>query len=617
MKNKELKGYIILSLTFAVISSACASKPTTPATNATPAPLPKAPISSINPADLNIPGITDDPAPAAPAEEAPAEEGGEEEAPAEEGGEKPAETTPSTAASGAATPAPTATPADGTATPTPTATPADGTATPTPTATATPTPAPITCEAKIEGEFGLKIGEEKDLTGKITCSDGTSKDETNVKFTIADATIASINETTGVVKGLKAGTTKVYAENKTDSTMKTEISLTVNAVCSINFTPPTSLFTDSSANLVATVSCTGSADTTSDTSWSTSDASIASISSSGSVTGLKEGSVTITATYSKDANVKTEKAITIKKAPDAKGNDHRTDLAVGKLYQPRGIDVRNGRIYVADYDAGNGVFNNAEGELQIFDTSGNQIRVIQGSTGDSLPYEVSGIVSDGARVWIANRIPYAQSANNVYSFTVDGTGRTNSRVGATGQNGSIVKDMAIDPSSGNIYVADQAVRSISRYTYTADGKLTTPTSGAPALYFGGGNRIPEGVCVDDSGNVLFTDSSTTPPVIRKYSKSGQELTNFIINSTGNNSAGPVATKLGDLAYDPRNGGMLYVLAAVNGSNVILRYDWQGNFVRKFGEGTMTDPRNIAIGSDGSIYVTDYAKNAIVNFAPGL
>lgn len=585
--NKLLKGQLLLAMTLSIGIYACAPKA---AVTPTPSAVPTAQsVTPINPDDLNIPGITDE----GTGEEVTEEETTEEETPTEE-------PSASTAPSATATPAPTDT--------------TSATATPSPTPTPVPT---VTCEVKVEGDLTVAVGSERDLTGKIACTDSSSKDESNITFSSANTDIATVESDTGVVKGIKKGTAKIIAYQTSDTTIKTEVTVTVTANCTISLTGTDQIYIGSSNNLLGKVSCTGQSDN-SEINWTTSDSSVATVSTSGSVSGLKEGTVTIEAIYKNDPSIKASKIITIKKAPDARGNENLSNLGDKLLFQPRGIDVRNGNIYVADYDNGGTTFDFNlvdEGQIQILNTSGIRlIDPIQGSSGDSLPIEVTGIVSDSARVWVANRVPYAQAQYNIYSYTTSGSGRTNSRVGQS--SGSIIKDLAIDPSVNTIYVADQFVKSVSRYKYDSSGKLYTPTDdGITALYFGGTNRIVEGLCLDDSGNIFFTDSSPTTPIVRKYSKTGVSLFDF--NSTGKNGAGPVATKLGDIAFDGRNGGMIYVLAEVNGVKVILRYDWEGNFIRSFGSGTMQDPRYIAVGSDGTIYVTDYAKNVIVQFSAGI
>jgi uncharacterized protein YjdB len=567
--NKLLKGQLLLPLALSISIYACAPKASTTPPAPTAAPTAQA-VTPIDPADLNIPGITDG-------------ETTEEETPTE---------TPSTTAT--ATPAPTESTA----------------ATPTPEPTPTPVPT-VTCEAKVEGELTVAVGSERDLTGKISCTDSSSKDESNVTFSSANTDIATIDSETGVVKGIKKGTAKIIVYQTDDSTIKTEVTVTVTANCTISLSgnDTEDVAIGGSKQLSATVSCTGQSDTSSEINWTSSDPSIASISTSGSVSGYKQGTVTITAAYKSDTALTASKTI---KVVDALGNEPRARIGEGKLFQPRGIDVRAGKIFVVDYDNGGTTFDSnlvAEGRIQIFDTSGNFVKEIMGAWLDSLPVDLTGIASDGSRIWVTNRIPFSQQAYNIYSFDYSGTGRLNGSLGLTGSAGTDFTDIAIDPSTSNLYVVSKGVRSIIKAPYDTSGV----NKSAQEFYFAGANRSPAGVTVDNNGNVFYTDASTNPPIIRKLSTTKELLLEF--NSKGKNGSGPDVSAIGDIAYDPRNGGMIYILATVTGSNVILRYDGQGNFVRSFGSG-MTDPRNIAVDSEGTIFVTDFANNVVHQYGPG-
>jgi sugar lactone lactonase YvrE len=120
-----------------------------------------------------------------------------------------------------------------------------------------------------------------------------------------------------------------------------------------------------------------------------------------------------------------------------------------------------------------------------------------------------------------------------------------------------------------------------------------------------------GLCVDNLGNIWATNANNG--TISKYGKDGSTALTF--STKGILSDGPVTTKIGDIAYDSNKGGIVYVLAQVNGQNKILRYDSNGKYIRMFGEG-LQDPQSITVSTDGKIYVTDRAKLKIHVFAPG-
>jgi uncharacterized protein YjdB len=481
--------------------------------------------------------------------------------------------------------------------------------------------------------LSLNKDETKIVQAFIKLSDGTLSP--NIIWKSSNNNIVSVNN--GSITGINNGTATITAMAEGDSTKQSNISVIVGnglidneiinpiptptptsipiqitptptpKICTINLSGNSTeeVVIGGSKKLSATVSCTGQSDNSTDINWTSSDSSIASISTSGSVSGYKKGTVTITASYKNDTSITTSKTINI---IDALGNETRAKIGEGKLFQPKGIDVRGGKIFVVDYDKG-GTFNVTEGRIQIFDTSGNYIKTIMGEMLDNLPMDLTGIASDGSRIWVINKIPYSQQAYNIYSFDYNGTGRLNGSLGLTGSNGTYFTDIAIDPSTSNLYVASLGVRSIIKAPYDSSGV----NKSAQEVYFAGANRSPAGVTVDDNGNVLYTDASTNPPIIRKLSATKELLLEF--NSKGKNGTGPSVSTIGDIAYDPRNGGIIYVLAKYNGSNTILRYDGQGNYIRSFGSG-LTDPRNIAVDSEGAIFVTDFANNVVHQYGPG-
>lgn len=297
--------------------------------------------------------------------------------------------------------------------------------------------------------------------------------------------------------------------------------------------------------------------------------------------------------------------------PDARGNEQRATLAEGKLFQPRALDIRNGRLYVSAYDNGAGAFNIAEGHIKILDSSGNVLKTIEGGNADGLPRELNGVASDGSRVWTINRIPYAQSQNNTYSFSTEGTGRLNNRLGLSGDAGTNFQDMAIDPTSNSIYVASAGTQSVIKVNYDA-GAIKADTQ---QLYFTGATKIlPAGIAVDNAGNLFVTNAATSPATILRFGKNGTKAQEF--NSNGKNGTGPNVSAIDDIAFDQNNGGIIYVLGLVNGSWEILRYDNEGNYIRSFGRGAMSKPESIAIATDGTVYVADYDKGSVLQFSPG-
>lgn len=602
MQKKEIKGYLTLSIAAILVLSACSTKKTTPPV----APTPPA-VQSINPNDLQIPGITDNNPPAVTP---PTDQVSIATAPPTTPATDPVTTTPTTDPAVATTPttapAVTATPTtDPAVTATPTTDPAVS-----PTATATPASTVISCEAKITGDLNALSGNMVQLSAKNQCSDGTTKEDT-FSWASSDTTIATVDGT-GKVNAIKGGTVTITASSNQNTSIKSSVQFKVNTSCSIGLSGDLKTNPDlgfgSAKQLIATVNCSDGTSNTSNVTWTTSDSSVATVSTSGLVEGKKEGKAKITATYKNDSSINTSLDITVS---DPFGNEKRATLAEGKLYQPRGIDVRNGKIYVSAYDNGAGTFNNAEGHIKVLDLTGNILSTIEGGNLDTLPRELNGVASDGSRVWTINRIPYAQAAYNMYSFSTAGSGRLNNKLGLTGDAGTNFQDIAIDPSSSALYIASSGSQSIIKVNYNS-GAIDMNTQ---QIYFSGAIKInPAGICVDSSGNVLVTNAATNPATILRFGKNGSKAQEF--NTTGANGTGPTVAAVDDIAFDARNGGIIYVLAQVNGAWQVLRYDNAGNYVRSFGSGSMTNPESIAVGTDGTVYVADYDKGSILQFGPG-
>ena len=291
--------------------------------------------------------------------------------------------------------------------------------------------------------------------------------------------------------------------------------------------------------------------------------------------------------------------------PDPYGNEVKTSLGEGLINQPRGIDIVNGKIYLSVLIDG---FMSDSGGIKILDTGGNLVKTITGGTFDGLPTDLTGCASDGSRVWIVNRLSAGQSANNIFSYTTSGEARQNARIGLT--TAQEFYDISVYQADQAIYVASGGTSSVIKVNYNANGVRTDTQQ----LYFTGATPItPAGIGLDEGGNLLVTDARKGTFIA--LSKTGTKAYEY--TTKGKNGTGPEVSMIGDVAYDPRKGGIIYILARVNNKNVILRYDNEGNYFRTFGASAeMQEPQNIAVGADGTVYVTDKAKNIIHQFAPG-
>jgi uncharacterized protein YjdB len=147
-----------------------------------------------------------------------------------------------------------------------------------------PSPASVSVSATIQ------------LTATPKSSTGAALTDRQVAWSVADQTVATIT-TGGLLTGVKAGSTTATA---TIEGISKDVSVTVSAiaVASVDVAPsPASVNVGASVSLTATPrSSTGVALTDRQVKWSIADATIATISASGSLTGVKPGTTTATAT---------------------------------------------------------------------------------------------------------------------------------------------------------------------------------------------------------------------------------------------------------------------------------------------------------------------------------
>ena len=145
----------------------------------------------------------------------------------------------------------------------------------------------------------LAAGTTLQLSAQGTYSDGSVADLTSqVTWTTSDSTVATANGS-GLLSAYKAGSVTVTATDGSISG-KMSISVTQAALSSISVTGAGSLAAGASLQLGAqgTYTDKSTQSITNQVTWGTSDATVATVSSSGLVTALKVGSVTITATMS-------------------------------------------------------------------------------------------------------------------------------------------------------------------------------------------------------------------------------------------------------------------------------------------------------------------------------
>lgn len=207
----------------------------------------------------------------------------------------------------------------------------------------------------------------------------------------------------------------------------------------------------------------------------------------------------------------------------------------------------------------------------------------------------------------AEKIYVVDSGNHrVQRF--DSAGVFESEFGSKGVGDSefqIPKDIAFD-SEDNIYVTDFGNRRVQKFT---DAHAFVAEFGTTAR-----NVIPAGVAADADGNSYANDNFRG--TIKKYDSDDAEVwtvggaaqgpaNSFSITPTPFNvPPGEDDGKFlgfGHMALD--SDSILHVVDSSSGRRV-QRFDPDGSFLSRYGDGFLTNPGPIAVGSDGSFYVLD-------------
>ena len=142
----------------------------------------------------------------------------------------------------------------------------------------------------------LVVGEGKKLTATITPADATNQ---NVAWTSSDATVATVDDN-GKVTAVKAGEATVTVTTQdggktATSTCRVTVKAATVAVTGVTLNKSTlSLIEGTSETLTATITPADATDK--ELTWTSSDATVATVDDNGKVTAVKAGTATVTVT---------------------------------------------------------------------------------------------------------------------------------------------------------------------------------------------------------------------------------------------------------------------------------------------------------------------------------
>ncbi len=272
----------------------------------------------------------------------------------------------------------------------------------------------------------------------------------------------------------------------------------------------------------------------------------------------------------------------------------------------------------------------ASGNIYATNACTNTITIYAaGSKGDAAPIAIIGGpntgLSDPAGIALDSNLNiYVANAGapgvSVYQPLGSSTGLLNEAPIATisGSNTGLTypQGIAVDSTSGNIYVADEGATSV--YVYPALGSSTGPLNEAPTATISGldtGLSSPEGIALDSSLNIYVADESASSVYVYPPLASSTGLLNEAPTATISGSDTGLISPYG-IALDSTTGN-IYVADALATS--VFVYPALGKSVGLPNEvplvtvtGSKTGlsyPQGIALDSTGKIYVADDGPGA--------
>ena len=359
-------------------------------------------------------------------------------------------------------------------------------------------------------------------------------------------------------------------------------------------------------------------------------------------------------------------------ALDAAGNLYFADqnnVRIRKVNSATGVITTVAGSGLTGYDGDNvpatsaalsgpkGITLDASGNLYIADTGNRRIRKVAvstgtittiagpgaaGSIGDGLPATdatlftpVSVAIDSSGNLYIADsdsRVRKITAVTGIIS-TAAGTGTrgySGDNTAATAALLDFPMGVAFD-QAGNLYIADQTNRRIRKVTAatgiisTVAGVGTTSFSGENSAATGAMLNFPQGVAVDSSGNVFFSDTgnqrirkitaatglittvagsgvqgyngdniaATSAMLNIPYGVAVDSLGNVYFADSGNNRIRKVTTGSGNITTVVGNG-----IAAYNGDNISAI------------TATVNNPIGVAVDSLGDLYIADSRNRRI-------
>lgn len=271
-------------------------------------------------------------------------------------------------------------------------------------------------------------------------------------------------------------------------------------------------------------------------------------------------------------------------------NDFRRNIGKGFLrnwlHAPRGVAAAGNLVFVAD--ANRSSLRGMHGAVLTFDgMSEDSFSTFTGMYYERLMGTSTSFMLDSAvqAVAVSEKVVLASDAQGVKGF-----------IRAIPENvlnnglpiAPPCRDMAF--AGGVLYMAQSGqVAALTEENWTAAAGL---------------NVDAQGLGSDAQGRLWVVSANR----IGAY-QDGERVLEF--DGRGTDETGPGAIALQDVAVDPRNGD---VYALDRGQ--VLRFDDAGRYLGKFGGGRIGRGVSIAVGADGSVYVSDAEHEQVYQYRPG-
>jgi uncharacterized protein YjdB len=374
-------------------------------------------------------------------------------------------------------------------------------------------------------------------------------------------------------------------------------------------------------------------------SWSSSTTTVATVGSTGLVTGVSTGTATITYTASNGCGSNATTATVYV------GMSIITTVA-GTGYLPGGYTGDNGPATAAELNFPWSMVTDATGNLYISDQNNFRIRKVN-TSGIITTFAGTGSVGtsgDGGAATAAKLDGplgiTTDAAGNVYVTTASNIRKINtSGIISTVAGGGLllgdggpataaivdhVRDVEVD-AAGNIYIADYGNNRVRKIN--TSGIITTIAGNGAAGHTGDGTPAtaskingPESIALDAAGNLYIGEDATGNFYVRKVNTSGIISTIAGIGTSGYSGDGGAATAAA--IAEPRGlsvdaSGNIYiadygnlVIREINTSGIISTVAGGGSSLGDGGPATAAQTVGAAgvfVDHSGTMYIADYGQ----------